>query len=263
MQELEEAGSATDAAMTTEARGRIQPPTNPAKGSADTVVRNMQEEEETGSATDATTTDDDYILNALIQGALAEHEVQEQLLKEMDAERRREAVPRLHELQDADRLRYDADVLLGELREEIRKLQGLLHLEQSARQALEQRQSTVEADLGRCRKELEDRRVELQARQEAELRGIYEATLVRHEDRAWGLAMAVPKNRGGGGDESRFPAIHLVRPGPAHDFNLQSKKYKIEPNDLLLAINGEVINVVNYKEKLQEASEVKLLFHKP
>eukprot|EP00435_Cladocopium_sp_Y103_P037453 s1032_g9.t3 len=160
---------------------------------------------------------------------------QEQLLKERDAERRlrleaetrREAVLlQLHELQEADRLRHDADVLLGELREEIRKLQGLLHLEQSARQAAEQRQSTVEglqqqtqeeneqlrqnvcalsqaqqetqkinellnterslrksaeeqcknlqADLGRCRRELEtgiqERKVELQARQEAELR---------------------------------------------------------------------------------------------
>eukprot|EP00434_Breviolum_minutum_P013195 symbB.v1.2.011630.t1/scaffold740.1/size166498/10 len=78
---------------------------------------------------------------------------QEQVLKERDTERRLrlESETRcevlglqVHELQEAERLRHHADTLLGELREEIRKLQGLLQMEQSARQAAEQRQSTAE-----------------------------------------------------------------------------------------------------------------------
>lgn len=102
---------------------------------------------------------------------------QEQLLKERDAERRlrleaetrREAVLlQLHELQEADRLRYDADVLLGELREEIRKLHGLLHIEQSARQAAEQRQSTVEGLQQQTQEENEQLRQNVSALSQAQ-----------------------------------------------------------------------------------------------
>ncbi|CAK9002088.1 unnamed protein product [Durusdinium trenchii] len=158
---------------------------------------------------------------------------QEQLVKERDAERRlrleaetrREAILlKLREMEEAERLRQNAEGLLNELREEIRQLQGVLHVEQLARQAAEQRQSAVEglhqrsqqenaqlrksvtalaqqekqkfeelldterslrqsaeeqcrklqADLSRCLKELEtnvqDKKVELEARQAAELR---------------------------------------------------------------------------------------------
>ncbi|CAL1125789.1 unnamed protein product, partial [Cladocopium goreaui] len=63
---------------------------------------------------------------------------------------------------------------LSQAQQETQKNNELLNTERSLRKNAEEQCKNLQADLGRCRKELEsgiqDRKVELQARQEAELR---------------------------------------------------------------------------------------------
>jgi len=91
---------------------------------------------------------------------------------------------------------------------------------------------------------------------------IYDVTLVRTDTtKKWGLSMRNPGPRAAG------VVVNEIREAtPAHEWNCEVplKPWRIKKEDVLLAVNSEVVDVANYKECLAQAGlYAELLFMRP